>query len=78
VVVTSWYGVLLPAGTPPEVQAQWLRDAEEALAQPTVRESMKAQGLSTVLMKPTEFGVHIKAETATWARIIRARNITAE
>ena len=54
------------------------RDAEEALAQPTVRESMKAQGLSTVLMKPTEFGAHIKAETATWARIIRARNITAE
>ena len=78
VVVTSWYGVLLPAGTPPEVQAQWLRDAEEALAQPNVRESMKAQGLSTVLMKPTEFGAHIRAETATWARIIRARNITAE
>ena len=29
-------------------------------------------------MKATEFAAHIRAETAQWARIIKARNIVAE
>lgn len=78
VVVTSWYGVLAPAGTPPEVVAQVLKDATDALARPDVREQLRSQGLTPVLMKPTEFAAHIKAETATWAGIIKARNIVAE
>jgi tripartite-type tricarboxylate transporter receptor subunit TctC len=78
VVVTSWYGVLAPAGTPPEVVAQILRDATDALARPEVREQLRSQGLTPVLMKPLEFAAHIKAETATWAGIIKARNIVAE
>ena len=28
--------------------------------------------------KPAQFAAHIRAETATWARIIRARGIKAE
>ncbi len=78
VVVTSWYGLLAPAGTPPEVAEQLARDAAEFLANPTVRESLKAQGLVETVMKPAEFGAHIRTETATWARIIKARNIQAE
>jgi tripartite-type tricarboxylate transporter receptor subunit TctC len=78
VVVTSWYGVLAPAGTPPEVVAQVLKDATDALARPEVREQLRSQGLTPVLMKPVEFAAHIKAETATWASIIKARNIVAE
>lgn len=78
VVVTSWYGLLLPAGSPAETVGQWLKDAQDALAQPAVRESLKTQGLTAVLSSPADFAAHIKTETATWARIIRARNITAE
>jgi len=78
VVVTSWYGVLAPAGTPPEVVARVLKDVNDALARPEVREQLKAQGLTPVAMKSADFAAHIKAETATWARIIKARNIVAE
>jgi tripartite-type tricarboxylate transporter receptor subunit TctC len=78
VVVTSWYGLLAPAGTPPEVAAQLAKDAADILNQPTVREQLLAQGLSDATQKPAEFAAHIAAETATWARIIKARKITAE
>ena len=78
VVVTSWYGVLATDGTPPEVVARVLKDVNDALARPEVREQLKAQGLSPVAMKPADFAAHIKAETATWAKIIKARNIVAE
>ena len=78
VVVTSWYGVLAPAGTPAAVAEQMAKDAADILAQPAVREQLRAQGLSDATQKPAEFAAHIKAETQTWARIIKARGIAAE
>ena len=78
VVVTSWYGLLAPAGTPPDVAEQLAKDAASILNQPSVREQLVGQGLADATQKPAEFATHIRAETATWARIIKARKITAE
>ncbi|WP_369647735.1 Bug family tripartite tricarboxylate transporter substrate binding protein [Variovorax sp. V118] len=78
VTVTSWYGLLAPKGTPPAVVEQLAKDAAEMLAQPDVRERLKAQGMTDAAMKPAEFAAHIRDETAVWARIIKARNIVAE
>ncbi|WP_435531599.1 Bug family tripartite tricarboxylate transporter substrate binding protein [Ramlibacter aurantiacus] len=78
VVVTSWYGLMAPAGTPPELAARLARDAQEILSPPQVQEQLKSQGLQTVRMTPAEYAAHIKAETATWAGVIRSRNIKAE
>ena len=78
VLVTSWYGLLAPAGTPVAVAEQLAKDAAEILAQPAVREQLRAQGLSDATQKPAEFAAHIRAETQTWARIIKARGIVAE
>lgn len=78
VLVTSWYGLLAPAGTPATMVEQLAKDAADILAQPAVREQLRAQGLSDTTQKPAEFAAHIRAETQTWARIIKARGIVAE
>jgi tripartite-type tricarboxylate transporter receptor subunit TctC len=78
VAVTSWYGLLAPKGTPPAVVEQLAKDAADMLAQPDVRERLKAQGMTDAAMKPAEFASYIRDETAVWARIIKARNIVAE
>ena len=78
VVVTSWYGLLAPRGTPPAVAAQLAKDVAELLNRPATREQLRAQALSVWLLPPEEFKDHIKQETANWARIIKARGITAE
>ncbi|WP_431111970.1 Bug family tripartite tricarboxylate transporter substrate binding protein [Variovorax paradoxus] len=78
VAVTSWYGLLAPKGTPPAVVEQLAKDAAEMLAQPDVRDRLKAQGMTDAAMKPAAFAAHIRDETAVWARIIKARNIVAE
>lgn len=78
VLVTSWYGLLAPAGTPAATVERLSSDAADILGQPATREQIKAQGLTEVRMKPAEFGAHIRTETAQWALIIKARNIAAE
>jgi len=76
--VTSWYGLLAPAGTPPAVVEQLAKDAAAMLAEPEVAERLKAQGMSGATMKPAEFATAMREETAVWAQIIKARNIVAE
>lgn len=78
VVVTSWYGLLAPAGTPSDVVEQLARDAREILNQPAVRESLTQQGLSESTMTPAAFGAYIRNETNTWAGVIKARRIVAQ
>ena len=78
VVVTSWYGILAPAGTPVALVEQLARDAAEILSQANIKEQLKSQGLTDATQKPSEFALHIKQETQTWARIIKTRGILAE
>lgn len=76
--VTSWYGLLAPAGTSPAVAEQLAKDAAEILGAPDVRERLKAQGMTDAAMKPAEFAAAIREETAVWTKIIKTRNIVAE
>lgn len=76
--VTSWYGLLGPAGLTTAQVDQALRDAAEALDAPANRDKLAAQGITPVLMRSTDFAAHMRNETAVWARIIRERKITAE
>ena len=78
VVVTSWYGLLAPSGTPPEVLAQLAKDAAEILTRPAVRELLQAQGLTPATQTPDEFAAHLREETLTWRRVIQSRHIEAD
>lgn len=78
VAVTSWYGLLAPAGTPAPVAEQLARDAQDILSQPGVLEKLQAQGLQPTPVRLADFAAHMRRETADWARIIRSRRITAE
>ncbi len=78
VVVTSWYALLAPRGTPPAVASQLAKDAAEILNRPAIREQLKGQALTVWTMQPDELRAHMTAETASWARIIKAKNIKTE
>jgi tripartite-type tricarboxylate transporter receptor subunit TctC len=78
VVVTSWYGLLAPSGTPTESLQQLAKDAAFILSRPAVREQLQAQGLTQATQSPEEFAQHIRQETLTWRRIIQSRHIEAD
>jgi tripartite-type tricarboxylate transporter receptor subunit TctC len=76
--VTSWYGLLAPAGTPAEVAVQLARDAAAILAEPEVKQRLTAQGMSQATMSPAAFDQAIRDETAVWAGVLKSRHIQAQ
>ncbi|CAN5920979.1 tripartite tricarboxylate transporter substrate binding protein [soil metagenome] len=78
VAVTSWYGLLAPHGTPPAVVAQLARDAAQILDKPATASALQAQGLTVWIVGEAAFGDAIRKEAATWAQVIKARNIKPE
>jgi len=78
VELTSWYGLLAPAGTPNEVIAKVAADMAAVLALPEVQKGFAAQGLEMARSSPAAFAAFIRDEAAKYARIARASNIQQE
>ncbi|MBB3012642.1 Bug family tripartite tricarboxylate transporter substrate binding protein [Cupriavidus alkaliphilus] len=68
---SSWFGMLAPAGTPPEVIQRVHQEVAKALGAPAVRERLQAQGAEPVGNTPEQFAAFIRAETAKWAKVVK-------
>jgi tripartite-type tricarboxylate transporter receptor subunit TctC len=78
IAVTSWYGLLVPSGTPPAIIEQLARDAARILGAPANEAKLAAQGLHTWFLPTAAFNRVIRDEAATWAAVIRSRHIEAQ
>ncbi|HYF06097.1 MAG TPA: tripartite tricarboxylate transporter substrate binding protein [Acetobacteraceae bacterium] len=77
-VSETWYGLLAPAGTPAERIAVLNRALAEALADAETRRALADQGGTVEGGSPEQFAAHIRANSGTWAEVIRAGNIRPE
>ena len=68
---STWYGVVVPARTPPAIVTQLNRDIVAVLNEPDMRERMSNQGIELVASTPGEFARFIQAENAKWARAVK-------
>jgi tripartite-type tricarboxylate transporter receptor subunit TctC len=81
VYISTWYGMWVPKGTPPEAVRKLTAAAMDALADPTVRERLAGLGQE---IPPREqqtaqaLAAHHKAEIDKWWPLIKAANIKAE
>jgi len=77
-VVTGWYGMLVPAGTPPAVIAALQDGATKALRSKDVSERLSGEAAEIVASTPPQFGAFIKAETDKWAGVIKKAGLKPE
>jgi tripartite-type tricarboxylate transporter receptor subunit TctC len=76
--VTSWYGALMPAGTPPALVAGFNKAITEALADTDTAARFTASGLEPRSSTPQDFARTLASEIATWKQIAQAANLSAE
>src|SRR5882672_2065173 len=70
-LIQNWYGMIAPAATPPAVVATLNRIANEAMADPSVKEKMADQGLTLAGDTPEHFRGFIASEATKWGNVIR-------
>jgi tripartite-type tricarboxylate transporter receptor subunit TctC len=73
---STWFGVLVPAGTPNQVITKLHSVFTAALHDREVRERLAAQGFELVGSTPKEFGAYIRTEIPKWAGVIKASGVT--
>lgn len=76
--IVNWYGVLAPAGTPPDVIARLHRDVTRTVRTPEVRDRLVAAGLEIVESTPAEYAAYRKRDLAMWGKMIKETGIRME
>jgi tripartite-type tricarboxylate transporter receptor subunit TctC len=69
---SSWFGLLAPAGTSPEIVGRIQREVARSLNDPGIKEKLQAQGALPSGNTPQEFARLIDAEHAKWAQVVKA------
>ena len=75
---STWYGLLVPAGTPQAIVDRLNREAGKAVASPAVIEQFGGQGLEPAASSAQEFSAYLRSEVAKWGRVIRASGAAPE
>lgn len=74
-VNVGWFGLLAPAGTSKDIIDKVQRDSATILATDDTKQRLLAVGMTPVANNPTQFADAIRAESATWAKVVRERKI---
>ncbi|MBR0653184.1 tripartite tricarboxylate transporter substrate binding protein [Roseomonas terrae] len=70
-----WYGVLGPAGLPPELVTEISSAIRGAMQQPDLQERLRVAGFNSFFVGPTAFRATMENDLTRWAEIIRRAGI---
>ena len=75
---TTWYGLLVPRGTPKPVIDKLNGEFNKILAMKDIIERLATAGFQTEGGSPEDFTRYMQAEIAKWGKVIKAANIPVD
>jgi tripartite-type tricarboxylate transporter receptor subunit TctC len=76
--VTTWYGVLAPAGTPRPVVTRLNAELVRIMHAPELKERLAALATDPATSTPEEFADYIKREIEKWGKVVRQAGLKAD
>jgi tripartite-type tricarboxylate transporter receptor subunit TctC len=77
--VDTWFGLLMPAATPPALVQRVNAEVMRALRLPDVKAKYEAIGVNSVdAHSPADFGALLHSEIARWGKVIKEANVRVE
>lgn len=73
-----WFGLLAPAGTPPEIIAKINDAVAKAVVRPEIKEKFASVGALATSSGPAAFGKALKAEYIRWGDLVSKTGLKAE
>jgi tripartite-type tricarboxylate transporter receptor subunit TctC len=75
---SQWYGVMVKAGTPPEIVKRLNAEINKALQSSQVTQRYATDNAVAEIGTPEQFGAFIAREQARWREVVRKAHITIE
>jgi tripartite-type tricarboxylate transporter receptor subunit TctC len=75
---TSWFGIVAPAGTPPEIVARLNTEVAKAAADPVVRDKLVVQGFTVLASPPEELARATREQLDRYAKLFKSAGIRAD
>lgn len=76
--LASWYGILAPAGTPPDIVAKLHSLIEKIVAMPDVEKKIIEGGSDPMVLKPDEFMQRIRVDVEKFTTLVKTANIKVD
>jgi tripartite-type tricarboxylate transporter receptor subunit TctC len=77
-VVSSFEGVVAPAGTPPAIVAKLNAAINESIAQPEMRSQLERLGATPATGTPEEFAAFFAAENRKWVAVVKSVGVSLD
>ena len=74
--VTTWYSIMVPAGTPADIVDRLNLELVRVIALPDVRERLGAIGMIPESSTAQQLGAYIRQEVARWGPIVKSAGIS--
>jgi tripartite-type tricarboxylate transporter receptor subunit TctC len=68
---TTWFGLLVPAKTPPEIVKRLNTEVNKILKDPEVRAKLASEGGDVLGGSPEEFATLLKADIGRWGKVVK-------
>jgi tripartite-type tricarboxylate transporter receptor subunit TctC len=72
---TTWYGILVPAGTPRAIITRLNAESVKVIHLPDVKERLESSGFAGIGSTPEAFGSYLRSEIEKWGKVIRAAGV---
>jgi tripartite-type tricarboxylate transporter receptor subunit TctC len=76
--MSSWIGLVAPAGTPPAIVEKLHREVVKAYADPVVADRLEKAGIMAVTTTPQEFDQFFRSEAERWTKVYKEGGIKLE
>uniref|UniRef100_UPI000D375EC6 Bug family tripartite tricarboxylate transporter substrate binding protein n=1 Tax=unclassified Variovorax TaxID=663243 RepID=UPI000D375EC6 len=74
----TWFGILAPAGTPPEIVARLNAEMVKIIHSPEFKKRMEDIGAEPVGDTPAQMAAQIKDDTARYARLVKEAKVSID
>ena len=75
---SAWFGLVSPVAVPHDIINRLNAEVVRIVGLADVRRNLSSQGADPLVMTPDEFSDFMKAETAKWAKIVKASGARAD
>jgi tripartite-type tricarboxylate transporter receptor subunit TctC len=77
--IEFWYGLFVPAGTPPAIVQKLFEATQEALKQSNVKASLAREGTDVSLStSPAQFAKFLAEDEKFWVRLVKSAEVTVD